>query len=261
MLKKSIYQLEKQQQRPYQDVESNERTSLVGRRVDRETDAVFIPMLDRELRKIVLFYENQEKELMEELEELEELVKLQEEMGLEGDHYNDDFTDDDEDDDESLSQSRDATAATGRRRRSASNARNIFPGELLSSPDLTCSCKYLHPVEGSAAPEGSLSPTGPRRRYSIASSSEGEGDMDGSLVSTRRRTISGTMGKLADTFNIMKGSVTSAMLPDVWSAKTNYAYDTRLLFKRRITTLYISLSSLRSYVEVNYSGFRKILKK
>ncbi|KAJ8077599.1 low-affinity phosphate transporter [Marasmius tenuissimus] len=250
MLKKCIYQLEKQQQilsSSYHDIESNERTSLVGRRVDRETDAVFIPMLDRELRKIVLFYENQEKELIEELEELEELVKVQEEMGLEGDHYNDDFTDDEDDDDESLSQSRDATTATGRRRRrmssSASNSRNLFSGE------------------GSAVPEGSLSPTEHRRRYSIASSSEGEGDMDASLVSTRRRTVSGTMGKLADTFNIMRGSITSNMIPDVWNAKTNYAYDTRLLFKRRITTLYISFSSLRSYVEVNYSGFRKILKK
>ncbi|KAG1902987.1 SPX domain-containing protein [Suillus fuscotomentosus] len=32
-------------------------------------------------------------------------------------------------------------------------------------------------------------------------------------------------------------------------------------FKRKITNLYITLSSLKSYVEVNYSGFSKILKK
>lgn len=47
----------------------------------------------------------------------------------------------------------------------------------------------------------------------------------------------------------------------VWTSGTDYAYDTRLLFKRRITTLYISFTNLKSYVEVNYSGFRKILKK
>ncbi|KAL0576788.1 low-affinity phosphate transporter [Marasmius crinis-equi] len=247
MLKKCIYQLEKQQHTlssSYHDLESNERTSLVGRRVDRETDAVFIPMLDRELRKMVLFYENQEKELLDELEELEELVKQQEELGLEGDHYHDEYTDDEDDDDESLSQSRDATTATGRRRRrmssSASNTRDLF---------------------GSEAAENSMSPIEGRRRLSVASSSEGE-DMDGSLVSTRRsKQATGTIGRLANTFNLMRDSVTSAMLPDIWNAKTNYAYDTRLLFKRRITTLFISFSSLRSYVEVNYSGFRKILKK
>lgn len=47
----------------------------------------------------------------------------------------------------------------------------------------------------------------------------------------------------------------------VWTAKNNYARDTQLLFKRRITKLYVSTILLRSYVELNYSGFRKILKK
>ena len=37
--------------------------------------------------------------------------------------------------------------------------------------------------------------------------------------------------------------------------------DIQLLFKRRIANIYLSLTSLRSYVELNYSGFRKILKK
>lgn len=61
-----------------------------------------------------------------------------------------------------------------------------------------------------------------------------------------------------------KDSVTSSMLggPEtVWTAKNNYAMDIQLLFKRRITNLYLSLTSLKSYVELNYSGFRKILKK
>ena len=59
-----------------------------------------------------------------------------------------------------------------------------------------------------------------------------------------------------------KDSVTSNTLPEtVWTARNNYALDVQLLFKRRIATLYLSLTSLRSYVELNYSGFRKILKK
>ncbi|KAF9262496.1 Sodium/sulfate symporter [Marasmius fiardii PR-910] len=248
MLKRYIYQLEKQQQNmssSYQDLESNERTSLVGHRVDRQTDALFIPKLDRELRKIVTFYEHQEKELMDELEELEELVKQQEELGLAGDHYLDD-DDDEDDDDESLSHSREPT--TGRRRRRLS----VSIGNVGDTSR----------AEGTNVPESSMSPTSPRNRprtYSFASSSEGEGDMDGSL--RLGRPLSGTWGRLANTFGAMKGSVTSNMLPDIWNARTHYAYDTRLLFKRRITNLFISFSSLRSYVEVNLTGFRKILKK
>ena len=70
---------------------------------------------------------------------------------------------------------------------------------------------------------------------------------------------------LANIFTkVVPGSITESTseVPEtVWTAKTNYAFDTRALFKRRITNLYISLASLRSYVELNYSRFRKILKK
>ena len=59
----------------------------------------------------------------------------------------------------------------------------------------------------------------------------------------------------------MKGSITSLPSESVWTAKTDYAWDIRLLFKHRITDLYVSFSSLKSYVEVNYSGFRKMSKK
>jgi hypothetical protein len=47
----------------------------------------------------------------------------------------------------------------------------------------------------------------------------------------------------------------------IWTSKKNFATDTQLLFKRRITNLYVQVSALRSYVELNYSGFRKVLKK
>ena len=56
-------------------------------------------------------------------------------------------------------------------------------------------------------------------------------------------------------------SQTSQGNDTIWTAKSNYAMDTQLLFKRRITNLYNQVASLRSYVELNYSGFRKILKK
>ncbi|KAJ3886508.1 SPX domain-containing protein [Lentinula edodes] len=238
-LKKYIYQLEKQQQSltsSYRDLESNERTSLVGRPSDAATDSIFIPLLDKELKKVTLFYEHQEKELFDELAELEALVQNQEELGLDGDHYADD-DEYDEEDEESLSRS----PERHRRRRLSSSAnlnRNTSgPGEY----------SYVR-----------QSPV--RQRHSISSS---EGEMEDSLASLRRSiSPNRTMQKLANTFSLMKDSVTSSGPSEtIWTARTNYAYDTRLLFKRRITNLYVSFSSLRSYVEVNYSGFRKVLKK
>ena len=55
---------------------------------------------------------------------------------------------------------------------------------------------------------------------------------------------------------------TSSTGPEtVWTARNNYAWDMQLLFKRKITNLYVLATSLRAYVELNYAGFRKILKK
>jgi phosphate transporter len=53
----------------------------------------------------------------------------------------------------------------------------------------------------------------------------------------------------------------SELETSIWLSKSNYAFDVQLIFKRRITNLYIQFTSLRSFVELNYSGFRKILKK
>jgi phosphate transporter len=103
---------------------------------------------------------------------------------------------------------------------------------------------------------------------SLSSSEEGA-DLDASLSSLRRVGLS-LRGKspkvsartLANTWNSLTHSGSSAQVPEtVWTSDTDYAWDVRLLFKRRITNLYVSTSSLKSFVELNYSGFRKILKK
>ncbi|KAJ7573583.1 hypothetical protein C8J56DRAFT_1130189 [Mycena floridula] len=62
------YQLEKQQHSmaPYCDAEANERSALI----QSSSDAIFKLLLDMQLDKIILFYENQEKELLDELEEV-----------------------------------------------------------------------------------------------------------------------------------------------------------------------------------------------
>jgi phosphate transporter len=126
------------------DLESTERTSLIEQAGSSSTDSVFVPLLDRELRKITIFYESQEKEVLDDLEELEELVKEQEDIGLvaESRYLEDEYDDEDDEDDEDMegpSPSRSRPGTHRRRVRSLSFTRGSrvpvgkFPPSFSSS--------------------------------------------------------------------------------------------------------------------------------
>ena len=137
-LKKYIYHLEKQKHEALlqsHDIESaTEQTSLVGHVSQfQDTDAIFKPLLDAELRKISSFYALQESQLLEELSELEGLVTEQDEIGmLAGRFYGESQWDEDEDEDEddwqSTERSQDPTTSKRRRRASTSAVRAISQG-------------------------------------------------------------------------------------------------------------------------------------
>lgn len=137
-LKKYIYQLEKQQHGHEHlfnyDLESNERSVLLTQQDATNTDSVFIPLLDRELKKIAIFYEHQEKELIDDLEDLEKSLLEQEAVGLGG--YYDDFTDEDDDDD-----SVEESQSPERRRRSSNPQRRSSAGHPRRSTSV-----YIYPV-------------------------------------------------------------------------------------------------------------------
>ncbi|KXN91756.1 hypothetical protein AN958_12370 [Leucoagaricus sp. SymC.cos] len=242
-LKKYIYQLEKQQHghetlvsSSHQDLEVGEHAALLEGHNASDTDALFAPLLDRELKKITFFYETQEKDLLEELAELEEDVQKQEDAGMDGeDRYMDQS--DDEDDDESISISRSPERV---RRQSIS---------ISQSPERV----RRQRKSSSAGRGGRLS----KWRRSSVSSTEEPRNLEESTHS-----IAGPIGTLASKFNSLRDSWTSGAFDGtIWTARTDYAYDTRILFKRRITNTYISFTNLRSYIDINYSGFRKIIKK
>jgi hypothetical protein len=99
----------------------------------QDTDAVFKPLLDVELRKISSFYTLQEKQFLQELIELEELVKEQDDIGMLdsrffGDGQWDEDEDEDEDDWPSTERSRDHPPSKRRRRASTSAGRAISQG-------------------------------------------------------------------------------------------------------------------------------------
>lgn len=272
-LKKAIYQLEKQQAGSfYGDLEANEETALMAGSSSQgtSTDNIFVSLLDRELKKICTFYTTPEKELAEEIEHLQHLVQQQEEVGPDAGHqYMDGDTEDDDDEedededefdthDSPVVPSRDPTRSPSRPPTGRRHARSMSSAAATASRSRR---RY---------------DSNPTRRFSI-SSTEDHGDLEASLASLRSQYAqpSGssqaapthspriTTKTIAAKVKGMKDSITSltAGPPTVWTAKNNYATDIQLLFKRRITNLYLTATSLRSYVELNYSGFRKILKK
>ena len=132
-LKKYVYQLEKEQTHyrdAVHDLEANESTSLIRSSDHVSTDALFIPLLDRELKKICLFYELQEQELFNEVTELERLVQQQEDygpdVGHQYDHEEYDDDDEEEEEDDFVPRSPEATwsrsPVSSRRQRSQSDA-------------------------------------------------------------------------------------------------------------------------------------------
>ena len=143
-LKKHVYQLEKQKaglQESYHDLEANERTSLIGGDHTGadvgNTDAFFIPLLDRELRKICVFYEVEEQRLSDDITTLQQEITQHEENGpYAGHHYMDESGEDDDEDDDfelqsptaTLSRDRTQSPTRRRRRQSRSGSNAARPG-------------------------------------------------------------------------------------------------------------------------------------
>ncbi|TFK93792.1 Sodium/sulfate symporter [Polyporus arcularius HHB13444] len=259
-LKKHLYQLEKQKaglHEAYHDLEANERTSLMGSGPSASdltnTDAFFIPLLDRELKKVCMFYEMEEQRLSDEVKALQQEVERQEENGPYAGHQFEDEEDADEEDEEDdefdlHSPVHDRTQSPARQRRRHSRS--------VSSA-------------GPGAPSGSRRKLDSKaRRYSV--SSDEQDDMEASTMSLDpnmglgRGSSKSPLVRARNLASKLKDSImsTSSAGPEtVWTARNKYAWDMQLLFKRKITNLYVLATSLRSYVELNYAGFRKILKK
>ena len=112
------------------DAEAGENLPLIQGVNRSETDALFVPLLDRELRKMTSFYETQEKELLEAVSDLEQLVKEQEESGYAAESYFDDNSDEEEEEDETPSGPRSPVSPRRQRRRSSAGR---IGGVFLSS--------------------------------------------------------------------------------------------------------------------------------
>jgi phosphate transporter len=140
----------------------------------------------------------------------------------------------------------------------ATRPRRVSVSSTEENLDLEASLASIGRSFPAPVPEGEE--PRPRQRVSRSGTRDGE-----SLGRSRSQTV-GVRGIA----NRLRSSIASLGSPSapvpgngetIWTSKKNFATDTQLLFKRRITNLYVQVSALRSYVELNYSGFRKVLKK
>lgn len=136
--------------------------------------------------------------------------------------------------------------------------RRVSVSSTEENLDLEASLASIGRSFPAPVPEGDE--TGTRQSVNRSGTRDGE-----SLARSRSQTV-GVRG-IANRLRSGIASLGSPHTPvsgggeTIWTSKKTFATDAQLLFKRRITNLYVQVSALRSYVELNYSGFRKVLKK
>lgn len=208
-----------------------------------DTDAQFVPQLDKELRKIVDFYCLKEKELGDDVHRVHDNVNLAEEefhayrSGIESD------VELSEDGDDSMhdapSRRKSPSWSVPKRRRSVSQSDVETPGGSGASPS---SSHAFFP-----AYKGWLKSLGKRGSYRRSHRSSTADHSDFDLLSPGNASTGGS------SFDEAHRSV--------WHSHDEYAIDVRITFKRELSALYTSLSELQKYTELNLTGMIKILKK
>jgi phosphate transporter len=143
------------------------------------------------------------------------------------------------------------------------HARRVSVSSTEENLDLEASLAALRVPQGHSFPPPVPEQEEPRPQPSVSRS----GTRNGARSLGRSRSPTAAVRELASRLRSSIASLGSPHSPvqgngeTIWTSKKNFATDTQLLFKRRITNLYVQVSTLRSYVELNYSGFRKVLKK
>ncbi|KAI0381660.1 SPX domain-containing protein [Hypomontagnella monticulosa] len=223
-LKKLIYGLEKTVHQPgVTDVESRPLLR------NEDPEAVFRRALDVELEKISSFYGVKEKELFDEVDEL-----LREIDSLDTDNY-----DDPDQPQRPVLQnpSSDQVIPTRglRSSQSAPSARSTDDGAEDSDEEEDVQ-------DETAALNRKRRPSGGvyNRRRTTPSAMHASTDLTASTEFTRSRRYSVGYDDYAETAQM---------------------YTSGIMLKKRIISLYVQLCELKSYVQLNKTGFRKVLKK
>ncbi|KAG8798842.1 low-affinity phosphate transporter, partial [Serendipita sp. 399] len=234
----------------------------------QSADKIFSGLLDKELEKIVRFYRTIEADLHRDMVALESDVAMKDAQGASP--TNSGFFDEDDEEDEEDEEDGKGRSASGVRRQRTASPSDVrysisdYYGELGGLSPTSAANPHGNPltrgISATSAAGGASTSRRRNRMPSDAAATQSKSTLANLFdkVVPRRRSVSGG------------GGVTDLLIPpasstggpyNVWNAKSTYARDVRMLFKRRITNLYNTAVGLRAYAELNFSGFRKILKK
>ncbi|KAB2579714.1 Plasma membrane phosphate transporter pho87 [Lasiodiplodia theobromae] len=229
-LKKLIYQLEKQiHQRAGPDPQDAESSPLLTGTVD-DPDKTFSSALDHELEKICNFYRAKEHEVYAELESLLKEVQdyLEENDGMDGD------------DDDRPPPSR---ATNGSKRK-----QSVFGGFTMGGKRRRSTISHRSAAEEDESDDDADERSALRKTPSKnRRTSRGEDPMSTSGLLSSNGAMSRRRRSLAfDDDNDMSFAV---------------LYDSVISLKKRTISLYVNICELRSYIQLNKTGFSKVLKK
>lgn len=193
-------------------------------------DKLYLRLLNKELDNVTSFYADKERELLSDLQlTLQDADRIQNEGVFvdESDYEDGDEGSDDESDDDAGRQRR-PSKSTPKKRRKRAMSSTSQASQQSKDADLIA----LHDGAEEAIPEDEE--TTPLKRK------------DNSTGGGRRKSV------------VAGGDATRA---SIWSSSSGYARDTRITFKMRLQAHYRELAQLKSFVALNYTGFRKALKK
>jgi phosphate transporter len=244
-LKKLIYTLEKQIHQSNgggQQQQDNESSPLLTGGAVEDVDKTFMNALDQELEKICSFYQLKELEVYGEMDallkdeanfEAERDHELEESRLMDGEHA------------DGSAGRRATVTALPTRPRSGSTFKNSWLGgaakKRKTSTMSTRSEQEEEEEEDSDEGDGETAPLTRRRTTTGGGIAGSHDDTRSDYRSSRRRT-----SMAFDDYNDMSFSV---------------LYDSGISLKKRIVSLYVSLCELRSFIQLNRTGFSKVLKK
>lgn len=248
-LKKLIYQLEKDKHHGRvitDDADPESSPLLAGGDALEDADKVFTRALDHDLEKICSFYRNKETELFG---EVEALLKDEEEFEL------------DQGDSEAGAETGIRKPSTWQRARQQSIFRSFqFPPKRRRRSTMGSGKGgrgFAIPEEG----EGASSDDDDTNEHSGLTKNKSQ---DGRSKSRNLATDMATGNANSDEWQRSSQELRrrpSTMFNDFGDDALQALYDEGITLKKRTVNLYVSVCELRSFVQLNETGFGKVLKK
>jgi phosphate transporter len=243
-LKKLIYTLEKQINQQQVDGPDEENTALLGGQLDPDT--TFKRMLDSELDKVCSFYRLKELEIFGELDHLLKDVE----------HYKTETKDIDMDEVVDAENRRRVVRSSSifqmpfRRKRRASTL-----SASLEEPELEDDSDSDADDTAAMLRKSKTRPNRPRSKSAWDGNSAAS-DLDGMAESREDLRLS------QDSVQMLRRRPSIAMeLEQNEPGQLSALYDSGINVKKRTISLYVSLCELKSFIQLNQTGFKKASKK